>query len=135
MDPQAWYNYVTGLWTMLMREHGLERYFAWKIANLLSWAYYYRIPARVVSGYRDDTKQKALQARWDAGNRVGLVTRPVSNSKHSYTENGQPAAKAVDIAAADENQLKIMGEWATKYLDLEWGGNYRSKDPVHFEEI
>ena len=81
-------------------------------------------PITVTSGYRSPAYQRQLQARWDAGNRSGLVVRPADSSAHSRGE-------AVDISLPDPADLAKLGPWARRNGYL-WGGDFRTPDPVHF---
>lgn len=84
---------------------------------------------RVTSAYRDPAFQAALRARWDAGDRAGLVARPALRSAHSD-------GLAVDLVASGEvpgrqPALVQLGLWA-QTKGYVWGGTFTRYDPVHF---
>lgn len=84
---------------------------------------------RISRGFSDPAHQKALQARWDAGDRAGLRVRPATNSKHTI-ENwlGNPAAEAIDMPTSnDEAAAKIAAN-----LRIGTGWNFTSRDPGHY---
>lgn len=126
-------TYIEKVTDYIHKEWGLDTTLAYKIVILLIWAYYAGMPVRIVSGWRDPARQKALRERWDAGDRAGLATRPAIVSKHSHTDiSGNPDALAVDISAGSDQNLQTLGFWAKKYLGMRWGGDFRRYDPVHF---
>lgn len=117
--------------TAYMLGFGLSKRFAEQSAWIMMLGIYWNLDPRVISGYRSSKKQSEMQARWDAGDREGMSSRPVDKSKHSRTEDGRPAAQAVDITSKNNAVLgKMVG-----YFGLEWGGNYRNPSPNHFESV
>ena len=76
--------------------------------------------------------QKALQAKWDSGDRSGLKVRPATDSLHSrIAGTGSPASLAIDITTKDS---QMAGQIAHA-LDIGWGGDFAGQsnyDPVHF---
>lgn len=96
-------------------------------------ANYPRLSLHVTSGYRAPAYQASLRARWDRGDRRGLVARPASNSAHS-------AGRAVDLVyavdgtpyASAQTPLEAFEWLADLFLQVgvRWGG---AKDRVHFE--
>lgn len=129
MDWKSWQTEVLAI----LDEYGLNEQLAYKVSILIFWGLSYGMPITITSGWRDPEKQKRLRLLWDAGYREGLITRPATNSKHSHTSwTGAPNSLAVDLSAGSDKNLKILGIWATKYLSLQWGGNFKSYDPVHF---
>jgi len=128
MSLEEWLGQVS---QVLIDEWGLNKVFAGKIATLYYWSQYYGISFNVTSGWRDPARQAALQKRWDRGDRSGLIVRPATTSKHCNTRFGKPDSLAVDI---DSSNLQQLGAWAVKYLGLRWGGNFKSYDPVHFDQ-
>lgn len=81
---------------------------------------------RVTSGYRDPARQAALRARWDAGDRTGLVARPALRSAHSE-------GLAVDLVVAPRSDVSQaqLGIYA-QTRGYVWGGTFSRPDPVHF---
>lgn len=93
-------------------------------ATLAWWGEHLGIRSpRIVSGLRSAAAQAALQARWDRGDRSGLIVRPASNSSHTRGE-------AFDLERGPH--LAQFGEWAP-YVGLRWGGKFSTPDPVHFD--
>lgn len=123
-------DWLKAVQQVLIDEYGLNSGFAEKISYLYYWSQMYGISFDITSGWRDPKRQAALRARWDRGDRAGLIARPATTSKHCNTRLGRPSSLAVDVSSSD---LSTLGEWAVKYLDLRWGGNFRRPDPVHFD--
>ncbi|MDE0555749.1 MAG: D-alanyl-D-alanine carboxypeptidase family protein [Candidatus Poribacteria bacterium] len=121
MDPdlfQRWYHYLITQW-------GLSPIFAEQVAAVQSWIQTNGGEAvRITSGYRSPVRQSQLQARWDAGDRRGLVARPADASWHMQ-------GLAVDVSTRSP-----YFEWfryGMQYLGNRWGGEFRKYDPVHFD--
>jgi len=73
-----------------------------------------------------------MQQRWDAGNRAGLLVRPVTNSAHIPDVFG--FCHAFDLGNSLE-WLTIMGPVVlANWTSVEWGGVYIPPDRRHFEE-
>lgn len=84
---------------------------------------------RISSGFRDPAKQRALQARWDSGDRSGLRVRPATNSQHSKTDwLGRPASSAVDMPCSDDRR----GAAIASSLGLGAGMSFSTPDPGHY---
>jgi hypothetical protein len=64
-----------------------------------------------------------MRARWDRGDRAGLVVRPARDSKHVQGE-------AFDLQ--NTGALAKLGELAAP-AGLVWGGFFADPDPVHFQ--
>ena len=77
---------------------------------------------RVTSARRSADYQRQLRERWDAGDRVGLVTRPAEASLH---EQGRAVDLTID---GNLKALRELGQWA-EAKGYGWGGD---ADPVHF---
>ena len=122
-------NWVEDYANYLRAEWGLQKAFADKMALLQLYAAYAGIPYKMNSGFRDPAKQKRMQRRWDAGDRRGLVVRPVNNSPHILMKWGRPDSVGADISSAD---LTTLGHWA-KFFGMRWGGFFRKPDRVHFD--
>jgi hypothetical protein len=117
--------------SFLEEKWGLSDSLAEKIALLLLYSHFYQNPGTITSGFRDPEKQKRLRELWDAGNREGLRARPAVNSLHTLTGwFGSPDASAVDVVFPDQN---LAGQIAP-FFGLKWGGNFSSRDDVHFFE-
>lgn len=94
------------------------------------------VSLRVVSGFRSGSHQADLRARWDRGDRGGLVVRPAASSRHT-------AGRAVDLQFAYRGQLVSVRETPREYwtflddllrpVGVRWGGRFRSPDLNHFE--
>jgi hypothetical protein len=130
MTAEEWISQATDYF---VEEWGLNEGFARKISQLYLWGLLSGFPMGITSGFRDPEKQRAMQARWDAGDRSGMVARPATNSKHSTTTLwGNPDAMAIDLYAGSDRNLSILGQWAENYLGLRWGGTFKNADLVHF---
>lgn len=90
----------------------------------------------VVSGYRDPAHQAQLLARWNAGDRTGLVAKPALRSKHSE-------GLAVDLAFVWRGSTVPVRDTPREYwqyladlfapVGVRWGGTFRSPDINHFD--
>lgn len=91
---------------------------------------------RVVSGFRSQAHQAQLRARWDRGDRRGLVYRPARVSRHS-------TGRAIDVGwIIDGRPVPVAGiplsAWSYLGALMErqgvtWGGRWRPPDLPHFE--
>lgn len=130
MTVEEW---ISQAQNFFIEQWGLNEGLAYRIAYLYLWGLQSGFPMSITSGWRDPAHQKELQQRWDSGDRAGLKVRPATNSKHSTTTFfGDPDAMAVDIGAGGDQNLRILGQWATNYLGLKWGGDFKTADLVHF---
>lgn len=82
----------------------------------------------VTSAFRSPAYQAQLRARWDRGERSGLLVRPALSSAHSRGEaldiifsGGRPGLTA----------QRDMGNYAIR-RGYVWGGTWSRPDPVHF---
>lgn len=90
----------------------------------------------VSSGFRSPAYQAQLRARWDRGDRAGLVVRPALSSKHTQ-------GRAVDLQFKYLGELVPVAETPMEYwrflddllrpVGVRWGGRFRNPDPNHFE--
>lgn len=104
---------------------GLTMQAARAYATLTWWGEHYGIRSpEITSGRRPAAYQAELRARWDRGDRAGLVVRPALTSKHTE-------GRAFDLAA-DRATLQTLGGLAP-YAGLRWGGTFTDPDPVHFD--
>ena len=122
---EAMVDYLKASW-------GIHPGWSARVALLYAYLWSYGLQPKITSGFRDPSKQKAMQARWDAGDRAGLVRRPASNSLHTRVDgSGNPCALAIDI---DTSNREEAGRIAMA-LNIGWGGNFsgdQGYDPVHF---
>lgn len=79
---------------------------------------------QVTSAYRSPQYQAQLRARWDAGDRTGLVVRPALSSSHTE-------GRAIDINTRTPAFL-FQRDFLVN-SGFEWGGNWRTPDRVHFQ--
>lgn len=112
----------------LEASYGLASGFARDIARLLAYLYQYGLNPRVTSGWRDPAKQKAMQKRWDAGDRAGLRARPAADSLHSAESWGRPAAQAIDIVTSNEQ----LAAQIARALKIGAGLDFKNPDPGHY---
>jgi len=109
--------------------YGLDGDFALPVARLFIALWGNGLNPRVTSGFRDPSKQKEMQARWDAGDRAGLRARPATNSAHSTTGFfGGPAARAIDMVSSNET---LAAQLATR-LKVGAGLYFQKSDPGHY---
>lgn len=94
------------------------------LQNLINEASNRGYDFEITSGYRSPDYQARLRARWDSGDRRGLVARPALQSSHSL-------GQAVDIRFYGRSAQSNMGIWAQSQ-GYTWGGTFSSPDPVHF---
>jgi D-alanyl-D-alanine dipeptidase len=90
----------------------------------------------VVSGYRDPEKQAALRRRWLAGDRRGLVSEPVLDSKHTR-------GRAVDVQIVYRGNRVPVKDTPLEYWEflaallepvgVRWGGRFKQRDLNHFD--
>lgn len=106
------------------RRAGLTDAAAYAYASLSWWGEHYGIEApRIVSGRRSAARQRELLARWNRGDRAGLVAKPARSSRHTQ-------GRAWDVR--DNGALYVYGAWAP-HVGARWGGTFSDYDPVHFD--
>ena len=103
-----------------VKEWGIDAQHAQKFALLYAYLASYGLNPRPTSGYRSQSYQDSLRARWDRGDRAGLKYRPAAKSRHT-------TRRAMDISTSDE---KLAAQIA-KAIGMKAGYDYG--DPVHFE--
>jgi len=108
---------------------GLDPKFALQAARLYIALWAAGLNPRISRGWSDPAHQKALQARWDAGDRAGLRVRPATTSKHTVTTfSGARAATAIDMPCSnDEKAAAIAGN-----LKIGAGWTFKDRDPGHY---
>jgi D-alanyl-D-alanine dipeptidase len=94
------------------------------------------VTLKVVSGYRSQSHQSDLRARWDRGDRSGIVVRPALSSRHTE-------GRAIDLQFSYRGQLVPVRDTPRDYwlflddllrpVGVRWGGRFRSPDLNHFE--
>jgi len=112
--------------TAILEANGLVPDLAYKTAVSILYAWYYTDKmVRITSTYRAPLYQRALQERWDAGDRSGLIARPATYSWHMQ-------GRAIDVSTKPAPTFNAF-RYAMEYQNVEWGGNFRNPDPVHFQ--
>jgi len=130
MLPPEYEKWARGAAPYFRESYGLESGFALSVARLYVALWGLGLNPRVTSGFRDPAKQKAMRARWDAGDRAGLRARPAADSLHNHTDwLGRPAARAVDMTSSDEARAAKV---ATQIGGIGAGLYFRSPDPGHY---
>lgn len=124
----TWAPWLESVHDYLVDTWKLDKDFGEKVAILLAYATDGGLNPRVTSGYRDGSKQKEMQARWDAGDRQGLRVRPATDSKHSNTSWMRGAALAVDIATNNDFRMAQLA----RAIGLGAGADFNTPDPVHY---
>lgn len=102
-------------------------------ANQIVREDYPGVALKVTSGYRSPTHQADLRARWDAGDRRGLVTRPAVNSRHSEGRAVDVVFTVGGVAIPASGTPIEAFMWLAdllKPVGVRWGGQ---QDRVHFE--
>ena len=96
---------------------------AWATAILAGYGY--NEPARpdIISGYRSPARQRKLLARWNAGDRAGLVARPAERSWHTVR-------RAIDVES-DVFGFEPYAWLLTSYTGARDGRNF--DDRGHFD--
>jgi len=111
---------------ILIEDWGAVRFFAEKLSMMLLINYLYNNPPTINSVWRSSSRQDMLRARWDRGERAGLVARPANNSRHTLTNlAGQPSSQAADLRFPDQ----LLAADIAKFVGIDWIG---PKDEVHF---
>lgn len=111
--------------------YGLDPTFAVKAAALYLALWALGKNPRVTSGFRSPTKQAAMRAAWDRGERAGLVVRPADPkaSMHCQGTDSRPASLAIDMPC-DDNAL---GARVAEALGLRAGQYFKVPDPGHYD--
>lgn len=124
-ELEAWANAAKGYFA----NGGANPKFALQIARLYIGLWDAGLQPRVSSLYRDPSHNKALQARYDSGDRAGFNARPATNSKHSTQDwLGRPSAEAIDMPSNDPvRAAKIARE-----LGIGAGLGFSQPDPHHY---
>lgn len=112
---------------VLKTSWGLDKSFSLLVARLYLYFYFYGLDPKITSGFRNPAKQQQLLERWERGD-PSIVAKPATNSKHSITKYGRPAALAVDISTNDHHKAAQVA----KMLNVKAGYFFNSPDPVHF---
>lgn len=129
MLPEAYENWARAAAPYFGGTYGLASDFALSVSRLYIVFWGAGLNPRVTSGFRDPAKQKAMQARWDAGDRAGLRARPASQSAHTVTGFlGRPAARAIDMVTSDET---LAASLSTR-LGVGAGLYFDKSDPGHY---
>ncbi len=109
---------------------------AFRVARAHVKKNYPGVDLRVTSGYRSPAYQRQLRARWDRGNRGGLVYRPALVSRHStgraidigFVIRGRP----VPVASIPAISWAYVGALMERQ-GVTWGGRWSPPDLPHFE--
>lgn len=128
----SWQPWLEARKAELINTWGLDADFADKVAVLLAYLMDYGLNPRISRGWSDPAHQKALQARWDSGDRAGLRVRPATTSKHTTTGFlNSRAASAIDVPCSDDSRAaKIAAA-----LGIGAGITFHDSDPGHFFKI
>lgn len=111
----------------LHTEWGLDKSFSELAATFYAYLVYYGLSPRITSGFRSPEKQAALLQDYEAGD-PSVVVKPATNSKHSVTKWGKPAALAIDIVTSNA----AMAARIATAVGIKAGYHFRTPDPVHF---
>lgn len=130
MLPATFENWAQSAAPYFKVTYGLDGKFSLAAARLYVVLWSRGLNPQITSGFRDPSKQKEMQARWDAGDRQGLRVRPATTSKHSVTTFfGHPAATAIDMKSSNE---KMAAEIASSLGGIGAGLYFRDSDPGHY---
>ena len=100
-------------------------------------AAYEKYGITVTSSFRSLTKQKKMQADWDAGRREGLKARPATTSAHSsgfaldFNVGLQLGINKGNSKTTKKELVKELTELAAEY-GIQYGGNWVNPDIPHF---
>ena len=96
----------------------------------------------IICTYRSNEEQAELYSQGRSKPGKIVTHAPPGSSKHNFTVDGKPAAKAFDVVPLVDGKAewntgspkwKIIGEVA-RFLRLQWGGDWASfKDYPHVE--
>lgn len=95
---------------------------------LVRWAEENGWGPRITSVYRSNARQRVLYARFLADVKAGrpnMGAAKPGSSRHEYH-------MAFDVYLNNPAGLKEMGKVWTSWGGT-WGGNFRRKDPIHFD--
>lgn len=98
---------------------------AWATGVLAHWGFTEAERPDIVSGGREPSKQRRMLARWQRGDRSGLVAKPACSSWHLV-------GRAWDV----ERHVQAFAwyRWLLEsYFPIRWGGRFSARDPVHFD--
>lgn len=89
-------------------------------------------PTRISSGYRSTAKQRVLYDAWIRGESPYPAAKP-GTSLHEL-------GKAFDVVWVKtgtrepwQGAWAALGQYAETWLGLQWGGNFSTPDPIHFQ--
>lgn len=123
--PEEARGYFVSVW-------GLDPTFAVRAALLYAALWFAGLNPRITSGHRPRARQAALRARWDAGDREGLVVRPADPARSWHCQEGpggEPRSRAIDMPCDDNELAARIG----RALGLRAGFFFRVRDPGHFD--
>jgi len=115
----------------LETQWGIDSTAARKFALLLAYLQQYGLAPQITSGFRDPSKQAAMRAAWDRGDRAGLRARPADPKASDHcqeTWTGSAASKAIDIKCRDE----VLAGRIAQALGLTAGIFFSTPDPGHY---
>jgi hypothetical protein len=128
-DVEDWAQHTGKL---IMYDKGASSKSALPFARLYGYAVMADLSPTVMRIYSSSSRQKALIALWDSGQREGLRVRPAEGSKHIREENGQPASDAIDMPCSNVlNDSKCAT--IARELGLRAGSDFRVSDPGHYD--
>lgn len=130
-----------------MNMRGMKGGFAILIGKLLRAAAGSGLKVRQTSGVRSFLRQAMLYNAYVkdpkmAREKYGVVSKPAPMGRSNHNPDASGLASAVDLKAswidaenhAGEDAQDKLGELATSIKGLTWGGTWRHKDRVHFQE-
>lgn len=122
--PELARGYFVGSW-------GLDPTFAVRAGTLYLALWALGKNPRVTSGFRSPTKQAAMRAAWDRGDRAGLRVRPADprGSYHCRGTDARPASQAIDMPCDDDR----LGAQVAQALGLRAGLTFSPPDPGHYD--
>jgi hypothetical protein len=128
MNPLDYILPYVNSWANYLKSQGLASQVSDAAAKLYLLLYLYGLGPTITSVYRSEQHQAELLARWNAGDRAGLVYKPAIHSDHSLTVSGSPASKAIDIDLRTKNYS--LGAQIAHAIGVKTG--YEIGDPVHY---
>lgn len=115
-------NWIVQMSNYLEGEWGIKQSAAGLLSLLYLYLSVYGLAPRITSGYRSQAYQDALRARWDKGDRAGLVVRPANVSTHT-------SGRAIDITTTNPE----LAAQIARALNIQAGYYFATSDPVHYQ--
>jgi len=134
MLPQAYEQWAQSASGYFKENYGLNGAMALDSARLYVVLWANGLNPRPTSGWRDPSKQAAMRAAWDRGDRAGLRTRPADPAASDHCKTtflGSPASNAFDMVSSNEQRAAELA----KSLGIGCGWYFANRDPGHYYSL